>query len=191
MSVSVFDIFKPGVGPSSSHTMGPMRAAVRFVERLRTAGQLERVSRIEVKLYASLALTGRGHGTDRAVMQGLMGFDPATMDPDQGEAALVTLRSSGPMTLGADGPAIGFDEAADIVWAGRERLPQHPNALTFTAFDAAGAEIAARSYFSIGGGFASATRRIWAATPPTPPTSPPPIHSSRRPSCWPSAPAKA
>ena len=152
MTVSVFDIFKPGVGPSSSHTMGPMRAAGRFVERLRAAGLQDRVRRVEVKLYASLALTGRGHGTDRAVMLGLMGFDPATLDPDGGEAALVALRAGGRMTLGG-GPAIGFDEATDIVWAGRERLPQHPNALTFTAFDATGGTIAARSYFSIGGGF--------------------------------------
>ena len=153
MTVSVFDIFKPGVGPSSSHTMGPMRAAGRFVERLRSAGRLDRVSRVEVKLYASLALTGRGHGTDRAVMLGLMGFDPATLDPDEGETALAALRAGGRMSLGANGPAIAFDEAADIVWAGRERLPQHPNALTFTAFDAKGEAITARSYFSIGGGF--------------------------------------
>jgi len=153
LTVSVFDIFKPGVGPSSSHTMGPMRAGVRFIERLRAAGSLARVARVEVKLYASLALTGRGHGTDRAVMLGLMGFDPATLDPDEGEAALAALRSGGQMTLGGAGPTIAFDEAADILWAGRERLPQHPNALTFTAYDKAGAEIASRSYFSIGGGF--------------------------------------
>jgi len=165
VTVSVFDIFKPGVGPSSSHTMGPMRAAGRFVERLRGAGLLARVDRVEVKLYASLALTGRGHGTDRAVMLGLMGFDPATLDPDQGEAALVALRADGRMTLGADGPEIGFDEAADIVWAGRERLPQHPNAMTFTAYDAAGAAIAARSYFSIGGGFVRDEEEMGRNTP--------------------------
>ena len=153
MSVSVFDIFKPGVGPSSSHTMGPMRAGVRFIERLRGAGSLAHVARVEAKLYASLALTGRGHGTDRAVMLGLLGFDPATLDPDEGEAALMALRAGGRMRLGGQGQTIGFDEATDIIWAGRERLPQHPNALTFTAFDAAGAEIASRSYFSIGGGF--------------------------------------
>jgi L-serine dehydratase len=165
VTVSVFDIFKPGVGPSSSHTMGPMRAAGRFLERLRAAGRLSGVSRIEVKLYASLALTGRGHGADRAVMLGLMGFDPATLDPDEGETALVGLRAGGPMTLGGGGPAIGFDEGRDIVWAGRERLPQHPNALTFTAYDAAGAEIAARSYFSIGGGFVRDEEEIGRNTP--------------------------
>jgi L-serine dehydratase len=165
VTVSVFDIFKPGVGPSSSHTMGPMRAAGRFVERLRVAGLLARVNRVEVKLYASLALTGRGHGTDRAVMLGLMGYDPATLDPDEGEAALVALRSGGRMSLGAGGAVIGFDEAADIVWAGRERLPQHPNAMTFTACDAAGAAVAARSYFSIGGGFVRDEEEMGRNTP--------------------------
>jgi len=164
VTVSVFDIFKPGIGPSSSHTMGPMRAAGRFIERLRANGRMAGVSRVEVKLYASLALTGRGHGTDRAVMLGLMGFDPATLDPDEGEAALAVLRSGGRMTLGG-GPAIGFDEARDIVWAGRERLPQHPNALTFTAFDAAGADVAARSYFSIGGGFVRDEEEMGRNTP--------------------------
>jgi len=165
VTVSVFDIFKPGVGPSSSHTMGPMRAAGRFIERLHAAGRLATVARVEIKLYASLALTGRGHGTDRAVMLGLMGFDPATLDPDEGETALAALRAGGQLTLGGVGSAIGFDEASDIVWAGRERLPQHPNGLTFTAFDAAGAEIAARSYFSIGGGFVRDEEEMGRNTP--------------------------
>jgi len=153
MTVSVFDLFKPGVGPSSSHTMGPMTAATRFVALLRAGGRLAQVTRVEVKLYASLALTGRGHATDTATIQGLMGFAPATLDPDAGEAALAALRATGRMTLGGpDGPQIAFDETLDIVWAGRERLPQHPNALTFTAF-AGGAIAAQRTYFSVGGGF--------------------------------------
>ncbi|MDP1737995.1 MAG: L-serine ammonia-lyase [Caulobacter sp.] len=152
MTVSVFDLFKPGVGPSSSHTMGPMTAAVRFVGLLRAASLPATITRVRVKLYASLALTGRGHATDTAVMLGLMGFEPATLDPDAGEAALTALRAEQWMTLGGDGPGIAFDEASDIVWAGRERLPQHPNALTFTVF--AGEEaLLERSYFSIGGGF--------------------------------------
>ncbi|MFZ5668449.1 MAG: L-serine ammonia-lyase [Pseudomonadota bacterium] len=152
MTVSVFDLFKPGVGPSSSHTMGPMTAATRFVALLRAGGLLGRTSRVEVKLYASLALTGKGHASDRAVMLGLMGFEPARLDPDVGEAALADLRQTGRMTLGADGPGIAFDEARDIIWAGRERLPQHPNALTFTAFEGEAA-LARRTWFSIGGGF--------------------------------------
>ncbi len=153
MTVSVFDLFKPGVGPSSSHTMGPMTAAARFVSLLRERGLLGGVTGVRVKLYASLALTGRGHATDTATLQGLMGFQPATLDPDAGEAALAALRASGRMRLGgADGPEIAFDEARDIVWAGRERLPQHPNAMTLTAF--AGEDLLAeRGYFSVGGGF--------------------------------------
>lgn len=153
MTVSVFDLFKPGVGPSSSHTMGPMTAAVRFVGLLHEQGLLDRVTRVTVKLYASLALTGRGHATDRATLLGLMGFEPATLDPDAGDAALAALRAGGRMRLGGpSGPEIAFDEAVDIVWAGRERLPQHPNAMTFTAF-AGDAVVAERSYFSVGGGF--------------------------------------
>ena len=151
-TVSVFDLFKFGIGPSSSHTMGPMSAAGRFVDRLEASGQIGRVDRVEVKLYASLALTGRGHGTDRAVILGLAGYRPATMDPDAGEAALQAMAATGRLQLGANAD-IAFDPERDIVWAGRERLPQHPNALVFTAFDATGAELARRGYFSIGGGF--------------------------------------
>jgi L-serine dehydratase len=149
-TVSVFDLFKLGVGPSSSHTMGPMTAARRFTGWL--GERLARTARVEVKLYASLALTGRGHATDRAVMLGLAGFQPATLDPDAGEAALAAIAADGRLAL-AGTHAIAFDAARDLIWAGRERLPQHPNALTFAAFDAAGAELGRRAYFSIGGGF--------------------------------------
>ncbi len=152
MFVSAFDLFKLGVGPSSSHTMGPMTAAVRFVQILGGRSLLERVARVEIKLYASLALTGRGHATDRAVILGLAGFEPAGMDPDAGDTALAAIRAERRLILGGVHP-IAFDEAADIAWAGRERLPQHPNALTFQALDAAGAPILTRTYFSIGGGF--------------------------------------
>ncbi|MDP1737232.1 MAG: L-serine ammonia-lyase [Caulobacter sp.] len=163
MTVSVFDLFKPGIGPSSSHTMGPMTAAVRFVGLLRAASLPTAITRVRVKLYASLALTGKGHATDTAVMLGLMGFEPATLDPDAGEAALAALRSEQWMTLGGDGPGIAFDEAGDIVWAGRERLPQHPNALTFTVF--AGEEaLLQRSWFSIGGGFVRDEEEIFRNT---------------------------
>ncbi len=152
MTVSVFELFKLGVGPSSSHTMGPMTAAARFVAGLARDRLLTRTARVTVKLYASLALTGRGHATDTAVMLGLMGYQPATLDPDAGEAALAQMRTSGRLVL-AGGRDIAFDEAHDIDWAGRERLPAHPNALGFTAFDATGSELAARVWFSVGGGF--------------------------------------
>jgi L-serine dehydratase len=153
MTVSVFDLFKPGVGPSSSHTMGPMVAAGRFVERLTGCGQIARTARVEVSLYGSLALTGRGHATDRAVILGLAGFEPATLDPDEGEAALMRIRAESWLNLGVGGPAIAFDEARDILWLTTERRPQHPNALSFTAFDADGVRVAERMYFSVGGGF--------------------------------------
>ena len=149
---SVFDLFKLGVGPSSSHTMGPMSAACRFVEHLALSGELDPTARIVVTLYSSLALTGRGHGTDRAVMLGLAGFSPSTIDPDLADAALARTRESGRIQL-QDGPEIGFEESRDILWKGRERLDHHPNALTLTAYDAAGAPLAQRTYFSLGGGF--------------------------------------
>ncbi len=137
MNVSVFDLFKLGIGPSSSHTMGPMTAACRFLERLRSAGRLDATARMEVTLYASLALTGRGHATDRAVILGLAGFQPRNLDPDAADLVVDAVRGAGRLKLGG-GPEIEFIEARDLLWEGRTRLPQHPNALKFTAFDAAG-----------------------------------------------------
>ncbi|MFT4253463.1 MAG: L-serine ammonia-lyase, partial [Caulobacter sp.] len=165
MTASVFDLFKLGVGPSSSHTMGPMTAGVMFVERLRAAGKLPLVARVETRLYASLALTGKGHATDRAVILGLMGFAPAQLDPDAGEAALAETKATQWMLLGGE-VGIGFDEARDIVFAGHERLPQHPNALTFTAYDAEGGVLAERTYFSIGGGFVRDESEMGRNAPP-------------------------
>lgn len=152
MTVSVFDLFKLGIGPSSSHTMGPMTAAGRFLARLREAGLLDRVVRVETTLYASLALTGRGHATDRAVILGLAGFEPRTLDPDVADGTVAEVRATGRLKLAGERD-IAFDEARDLLWEGRTRLPQHPNALKFVALDAEGAPIAERTYFSIGGGF--------------------------------------
>jgi L-serine dehydratase len=150
MNVSVFDLFKLGVGPSSSHTMGPMTAAGRFLERL--GPDLARTARVATTLYASLALTGRGHATDKAVILGLAGFEPRTLDPDAADAAVAQVRDSGRLKL-AGTHEIAFDEGRDLLWEGRTRPPQHPNALKFAAFDAQGAVLAERTYFSIGGGF--------------------------------------
>ena len=162
----VFDLFKLGVGPSSSHTMGPMTAAARFVGWIDAQGLRAKTARVVVTLYGSLALTGRGHATDRAVIQGLAGFEPATIDPDAAEAALTAIRGAKRLKLGGSAPEIGFDEAADILWKGRERKPQHPNALTFQALDAQDEPLAERTYFSIGGGFVRDEDEIGANTPP-------------------------
>jgi L-serine dehydratase len=165
MNVSVFDIFKLGVGPSSSHTMGPMTAASRFLEGL---GRLvEETERVEVTLYASLALTGRGHATDRAVILGLSGFQPRSLDPDAADAAVHAARTEGALNL-AGRKRIAFDEARDILWEGRTRLPQHPNALKFAAYDAKGDRIAEKTYFSIGGGFVRDEDEMGANAPPEP-----------------------
>jgi L-serine dehydratase len=153
MTVSVFDLFKLGVGPSSSHTMGPMTAAGRFVALLRGRAVSGEAARVETALLGSLALTGKGHATDRAVILGLAGFSPSSLDPDVGEAALARIRAEESLTLGGDGPAIAFDERRDILWLRGERRPQHPNALRFTAFDEAGQILTTREYFSVGGGF--------------------------------------
>ncbi|HVK41566.1 MAG TPA: L-serine ammonia-lyase [Phenylobacterium sp.] len=161
---SAFDLFKLGVGPSSSHTMGPMTAGGRFLERLAAQGLLTQVTRVEIALYASLALTGRGHATDRAVILGLAGFLPATIDPDAADAALGAIRASGLLKLGAEGPQIGFDEARDILWQGRTRAPQHPNALVFRAL-AGETLLAERLYFSVGGGFVADEDEIAANGP--------------------------
>jgi L-serine dehydratase len=152
MSVSAFELFKPGIGPSSSHTMGPMIAAARFVQRLRAADLLTRVARLQVTLYGSLALTGKGHAADRAIVLGLCGFAPASLDPDDGDRLAAEVRRSGELPL-SGGPVITFDQAVDLVWAVRERLPQHPNGMRFAAFGAGGEKLDERVYFSIGGGF--------------------------------------
>lgn len=152
MSISVFDLFTIGIGPSSSHSIGPMRAARRFVERLRSDGTLDRCGRIQVRLYGSLALTGKGHGADKALLLGLEGARPEEIDPDDVEPRVAAIRASGTLTL-PDGPTIRFDESTDLLFLRKESLPRHPNGMRFTAEDAAGIELAECDYYSIGGGF--------------------------------------
>jgi L-serine dehydratase len=153
MAVSTFDLFKIGIGPSSSHTVGPMRAAARFVTRwLEEAGNMDRVARVRCELFGSLALTGRGHGTDKAVLLGLEGEWPDKVDPDAIAGKLARIRDSKTIRL-LDKHAIAFDEKTDLVFNKRESLPFHPNGMRFNAFDANGKELAARDYYSVGGGF--------------------------------------
>jgi L-serine dehydratase len=148
---SVFDLFKIGVGPSSSHTMGPMTAACRFVETLSERGLLERTARVEADLYGSLALTGKGHATDRAILLGLSGERPDRIDPDEADKMVAAIRDSGRLRLGGRRD-IAFDEARDLRFLQRERLPHHSNGMRFTGFDVAGETLASGVYYSTGGG---------------------------------------
>jgi len=148
---SVFDLFKIGVGPSSSHTMGPMTAACRFVERLRQSGLLERTARVQADLYGSLALTGKGHATDRAVLLGLSGERPDRIDPDAADATVARIRESRRISLGGTHD-IAFDEPNDVRFLQRERLPHHSNGMRFSAYDAAGDLIDSAVSYSVGGG---------------------------------------
>jgi L-serine dehydratase len=152
MAISVFDLFTIGIGPSSSHSIGPMRAARRFVERLRADSLLAKCTRIEVRLYGSLALTGKGHGTDKAILLGLEGVKPDEIDPDEVEPRVAAIRANRKLTL-PGGPTVAFDEEYDLLWLRKETLPQHPNGMRFTAYDAAGASLLEYTCFSIGGGF--------------------------------------
>lgn len=155
MGTSLFDLYKIGVGPSSSHTMGPMRAACRFARELDVSGHPE-VDRVQVELFGSLALTGRGHGTDRAVLLGLSGFEPATIDPVAIDSTIARIRVEKRVEF-AGGRPLAFDEARDLLFQSDQMFPpgavmKHPNGLRLTAL-ADGAIVSQRTFFSIGGGF--------------------------------------
>jgi L-serine dehydratase len=149
--ISVFDIFKIGIGPSSSHTVGPMRAAKRFGERLREDGQLEQTASVKVELFGSLGFTGKGHGSDRAVILGLQGDEPATTNIETVASRVAQAATKRILLLGTH--AIDFDPAAQIVFHRREKLPLHANGMRFTALAAGGGPIVERIYYSVGGGF--------------------------------------
>ena len=152
MAVSVFELFKIGIGPSSSHTVGPMRAAFTFVQRLEDSNLLNQVERLHVTLFGSLAFTGRGHGTDKAVMLGLSGELPGQVDPDGIDEILQIIQSSGFIKL-AGKFQIGFSETADLLFNKHETLPHHSNGMRFAAFDHNGEQLLDRDYYSVGGGF--------------------------------------
>ena len=150
--LSVLDIFKIGLGPSSSHTMGPMNAACTFVDDLVRRGLLERTRRVAAQVYGSLALTGRGHCTDRAILLGLEGARPDTIDPAEIEPALERIRRSGRLRLGGR-CEIEFDEPLDLLFHRDQTLPLHPNGLRLTALDAGGEALHREEFYSTGGGF--------------------------------------
>jgi len=145
--ISVFELFKIGIGPSSSHTVGPMKAAASFV-----SGDLSGIARIEVTLFGSLAWTGAGHATDRAVILGLAGERPETVDPDQAEALLAKVRSGGGLLVDRR-HLIAFDATRDLLFDRKTRPERHPNTLRFAAFDVHGAPLIEERWCSVGGGF--------------------------------------
>ena len=151
MALSVLDLFKIGIGPSSSHTVGPMRAAVRFAEGLRDDGLLESTAALQVELYGSLGATGKGHGSDKAVLLGLEGEHPEHIDTASIPARLEHIRSRGALIL-LGSHALPFNEREQLRFI-RKPLPYHPNGLIFRAFDAHGLQIRSREYYSVGGGF--------------------------------------
>ncbi|MBV1935605.1 L-serine ammonia-lyase [Streptomyces sp. BV286] len=152
MALSAFDLYSVGIGPSSSHTVGPMRAARRFVGLLDEEGLLPSVSRVRAELFGSLGLTGRGHGSDKAVVLGLEDEDPATVDTDRADGRVAQIRDSNTLLL-AGKHRIGFDSDADLVLHRRTSLPAHPNGMMIHAYADDGRVLAKRIYYSVGGGF--------------------------------------
>jgi L-serine dehydratase len=152
VTISVFDLFKVGIGPSSSHTVGPMRAAATFADRLRSDGLLARTAGVRCELFGSLGATGHGHGSVKAVVLGLEGELPDQVDPVAAEPRVTAVRTEGKLLLAGERP-ITFDVDEDVVLHRRKRLPFHSNGMVFRALDADGAELTRREYYSVGGGF--------------------------------------
>lgn len=151
MPISVFDLFKIGVGPSSSHTVGPMQAAFKYVTTLRKNSLLDEVGHIEVHLYGSLSATGIGHATDHAIIMGLLGERPDTIDPTLIEPTITSLKESQLLTLGRQ-KEVFFNWDKDIYFH-EESLPHHPNAMRLAAFTHQGDVVYENTYYSVGGGF--------------------------------------
>ncbi|MEV5148366.1 L-serine ammonia-lyase [Streptomyces sp. NPDC052727] len=152
MAISVFDLFSIGIGPSSSHTVGPMRAARMFARRLRNEGLLEQAAAVRTELYGSLGATGHGHGTPKAVLLGLTGDSPRTVDVETADARVEAIRAEGRLRLLGE-HEIAFDFDRDLVLHRRKALPYHANGMTLWAYDADGKELLSKTYYSVGGGF--------------------------------------
>ncbi len=148
MFLSVFELFKIGIGPSSSHTVGPMVAARRFLSNAKA----ENAVRVTVSLHGSLAFTGKGHGTDRAVVLGLAGEAPDAIEPDRVDAVVQEITERKYITL-PNGQRVSFDPAKDVIFDYGPALPGHANGMIFTLWDASGAKVFSETYYSIGGGF--------------------------------------
>jgi len=152
MAISVFDLFKVGIGPSSSHTVGPMRAAAMFAQSLEKEGLLDQTASVKAELYGSLGATGKGHGSDIGIMLGLMGQTPDTVDVDAIPGLIKAVRAQRALALLARQP-ITFCEKEHLLMYRREALAEHPNGMQFSAFDAAGSLLRQSKYLSVGGGF--------------------------------------
>ncbi len=152
MAISVFDLFKIGIGPSSSHTVGPMRAAKQFIHRLQREQRLGEVAQVKVELFGSLGATGKGHGSDAAVMLGLLGENPDTTDPDLAPQRIAEIRQQQQLWL-AGTQAIRFVESEHLQLHKRKSLPFHPNGMQFFAYNSSGECLAQRTFYSVGGGF--------------------------------------
>jgi L-serine dehydratase len=152
VALSVFDLFKIGIGPSSSHTVGPMRAARQFAARLDQSGLVARVARISAELYGSLGATGKGHGSDKAILLGLSGHEPDTVDVEAIAGIVERIRTSHELRL-SGAHTLPFDEKRDLTFNHRETLPLHSNGMRFTAFAEGGEQLLRGTYYSVGGGF--------------------------------------
>ncbi|MFE7225262.1 L-serine ammonia-lyase [Nocardioides sp. NPDC057577] len=161
-ALSTFDLYSIGIGPSSSHTVGPMRAAKIFVDGLAADGSLGEVARVKAELFGSLGATGHGHGSEGAVLLGLEGEQPATVDTRASSGRVAAIREAGELSLGGHRP-IGFDNATDLVMHRRKSLPGHPNGMVFTAYAASGEVLRERTYYSVGGGFVVDEHAVGAA----------------------------
>ncbi|CAM5396206.1 L-serine ammonia-lyase [Streptomyces sp. URMC 127] len=157
MAISVFDLFSIGIGPSSSHTVGPMRAALMFTRRLKNEGLLAHTASVRAELFGSLGATGHGHGTPKAVLLGLEGYSPRTVDVELADTEVERIRESKRLRLlGAEIGStheIDFDESTQLILHRRRSLPYHANGMTLFAYDEAGAPLLEKTYYSVGGGF--------------------------------------
>ncbi|MCW2870902.1 L-serine ammonia-lyase [Actinacidiphila oryziradicis] len=152
MAISVFDLFSIGIGPSSSHTVGPMRAARMFARRLKNEGALAHTSSVRAELFGSLGATGHGHGTPKAVLLGLAGNSPRTVDVETADDQVARIRSTGRLSLLGD-HEIQFSADTDLILHRRRSLPYHANGMTLFAYDSAGVPLLEKTYYSVGGGF--------------------------------------
>lgn len=164
MNISLFDLFSIGIGPSSSHTVGPMLAANEFVKELSSKGLFDQTERVKIELYGSLALTGKGHGTDKAILNGLEAKEPETVVPESMVPRMHAILKDQTLCLGAK-KNIPFHEKTDFIFLQKELLPKHSNGMRFTAYDKTNQSVLSQVYYSIGGGFICTEEAFDSVTP--------------------------